>query len=72
MLIDDEVEVSLSVASLLVLEAKVKVWEHVETGREEGDCLGHYTQLPLLGLGCRIQHTNTHRTLYVYNLACVA
>ena len=35
-LVDDEVEVALSVPSLLVLEAKVEVWQHVEAWSKQG------------------------------------
>ena len=55
--VDDEVEVSLAEPSLFVLETEMEAWQHVETGREKGDGLWYNTQLPLLRLGCRTQHT---------------
>ena len=63
--VDDEVKVFLSVSGLLVLETEVEVWQHVETGGEEGDRLGNNAQLSLLGLGCEENNTpdsDQHKT----------
>ena len=59
MVVDDEVEVPLSVARLLVLQPKVQVREHVQARSQQRHRLRHNAQLPLLGLACR-------KTLYIY------
>ena len=51
MFIDDEVQVPLSVACLLIFQSKMKVRQHVEARCQQSHRLGDNTQLPLLGLG---------------------
>lgn len=40
-LVEDQVQVALSEACLLVLESKVQMREHMQAGREEGEFRGH-------------------------------
>ena len=70
--IDDEVQVPLSVPSLLILQPKVKVGQHVETRGQQSHCLGHNTQLPLLGLGWRRgwRSQPSHDTIHMYYKMC--
>ena len=48
--VDDEVKVALAEAGLLVLEAIVRLGDHVQAGGEELDVLGEDGELPTLGL----------------------
>lgn len=50
-LVEDEVQITLSVPRFLVLEAKVQVRQHVQTWRQEGHLRWHYAQLTLDSLG---------------------
>ena len=47
-----EVQVALSVSRLLVLEAKVKVSQHVQARSQQDHHLWNNTQFPFLSLSC--------------------
>ena len=50
MLVHDEIKVSLSKSSFLVLQAIVQVGQHVQTGGKEGYLLRNNAQFSFLGL----------------------
>lgn len=50
MLVHDEIKISLSKSSFLVLQAIVQVGQHVQTGGKEGYLLRNNAQFSFLGL----------------------